>query len=493
MMAALIAAATLGELLGVASGGLSAVEVSALTLDSRKVANGTVFVALPGTQAHGLHYAADALNRGASAVLFDPAEASALPESAAVEAARLLPVEGLGSRLGAMARAFFWRDRRPPDLFGVTGTNGKTTVAWLVAQAMNGLGRDCGYVGTLGFGRPGALQRHELTTPDCFSLHQELAEINAKFAAIEVSSHGLAQDRLAGLDFSIAAVTNLTRDHLDAHGSFERYAAAKARILKLPGLAAAVLNVDDEFAAGLVERLPAHVRSVRVARRASADIEASVTRRGFGGQVLDLRIGGDVLRIESDLVGDFNAENLIVALGVLMAAGIEPSVACGALSACRPAPGRLEVFRRDDGLTVIVDYAHTPDALERTVAALREVSQAGDLAVVFGCGGERDAGKRPLMGQAVARASRVVLTDDNPRGESPERIVADIERGLPEGLPYQIEHDRETAIATAISAGKAGDVVLIAGKGHEDTQDIAGHRRVLDDRAVVQAALGVAG
>jgi UDP-N-acetylmuramoyl-L-alanyl-D-glutamate--2,6-diaminopimelate ligase len=373
----------------------------------------------------------------------------------------------------------------------VTGTNGKTTVAWLLAQALGRLGNDCAYIGTLGFGRPEQLGRHALTTPDCFTLHRELFGLASASAAIEVSSHGLAQDRVAGLDFEAAAVTNLSRDHLDAHGSMEAYARTKSRIVELPGLATVVLNIDDAFAAALVARVPPSVRTLRVSRRGGdAEINASIAEQGFDGLELDVRMAGARARLVSPLLGDFNAENLLVVLGLIAAAGHDLDTACASLAGCRPAPGRLEVFRRADGLSVIVDYAHTPAALERTLAVVARLGCRGEIVAVFGCGGDRDPGKRPLMGAAAAAAARVVLTDDNPRGEDPRAIVAQIRHGLRANQPFTIEHDRALAIGQAIAAAGPDDVVLVAGKGHEDTQTVGRTVRSLDDRAIVQAAVG---
>ena len=492
MMAAILTALTLGELIGAAAGPHGEVAISGLTLDSRSVEAGTAFLAVPGAAAHGLDYAAEALARGAAAVLYEPAAPGSrdVPASTAVP---VLPVSDLSARIGDIAQRFYWRDRAQPAIYGVTGTNGKTTVTWLVARALLSLGLDCAYVGTLGWGPPDRLRKHGLTTPDCLSLHRELAVLGTDHAAVEVSSHGLVQQRVAGLDFTGAAVTNLSRDHLDAHGSMAAYAAAKRRILALPGLDFVVLNLDDDFSASLVYDVPAGARTIRVTRQPglTAELSARVTHHGAEGLALDVGAAGYSAALRSPLLGDFNAENLLVAAGILVGAGIELPTAADALGGAPPPPGRLETFRRDDGLTAVVDYAHTPAALERVVTLLAGLRER-ELVCVFGCGGDRDRGKRAAMGRAAAAADRVVLTDDNPRNEDPAAIVAAIRDGLRADQPVVVEHDRETAIRAAIGSSSAGDIVLIAGKGHETTQVAAGVSRALDDRAIVRAALEAA-
>ncbi len=491
MMAALMTAITLGELLG--AGPHAQVSIAGMTLDSRAVEPGAAFVALAGSRDHGLSFAAAAARQGAAAVLYEPVTDAASP-LARIPAELGIPavaVDGLRNRLGRLARDFYWRDAAQPALYGVTGTNGKTTVAWLVAQAMAALGRDCGYVGTLGSGRPTALAPQSLTTPDCLSLHRRLRTLEVDAAAVEVSSHGLVQQRVAGLDFAAAAVTNLSRDHLDAHGSMDAYAAAKRRILALPGLRHVVLNIDDAFASSLVAQVPAGVDTLRVsARAADADVAATALERGFDGLELRVTANGARATIESSLIGDFNAENLVVALGLLLSGGIELERACEALSACRAAPGRLEAFTGASGVHVVVDYAHTPAALDRALAVVRRLGTR-EVVCVFGCGGDRDRGKRADMGRAAAAADRVVLTDDNPRSEDPAAIVADIVQGLDPAKAVTIEHDRARAIELAVAAAAPGDVVLVAGKGHETTQDRAGAARHFDDREIVRALLGV--
>ncbi|MBN1237987.1 MAG: UDP-N-acetylmuramoyl-L-alanyl-D-glutamate--2,6-diaminopimelate ligase [Gammaproteobacteria bacterium] len=516
---------TLGELLGAAAGGHHATRIADLVLDSREARPGAAFVAVQGGREHGLRHAADAVARGAPVVLFEPpAVGDAVP---AVPASRCIAVPDLKRRLGELARRLYGPALGSPALCGVTGTNGKTTVAYLLAQAMTSRGESCGYVGTLGYGVPPRLVPHALTTPDTFTLHRELIALGAPHAALEVSSHALSQDRIAGLALETAAFTNLTRDHLDEHGDLGAYGRAKASLFGRHGLRRAVLNVADPFGAQLARRLPPSVEPIRVAcatgaAAEGADLRAEVSARGLAG--LELAIAGRYgqARLASPLVGGFNAENLLVALGVLLAWHVPLEEACAALALAAPPPGRLEVVnaRREEAGAgrarsvsaptgerpalratagepktpapwVVVDYAHTPDGLVRSLDALRAVAAGGELWCVFGCGGDRDRGKRPLMGAAAAaRAEHVVVTDDNPRSEDPHRIVEDVLAGTAAHPHVVVEHDRRRAIEFAVHAARPGDVVLIAGKGHETTQLAGGVAAPFDDRAVARAALG---
>jgi UDP-N-acetylmuramoyl-L-alanyl-D-glutamate--2,6-diaminopimelate ligase len=475
---------TLGELLGPLAGNSARVPITDLTLDSREVVPGAAFVALAGARAHGLDYAAQALARGAAVVLYEPSAAHAsVPEPS-------IAVSGLRARLGELAHAFF-APFPEPAIVGVTGTNGKTTVAYLLAQCLNQPQRACAYIGTLGFGVPPKLTPHRLTTPDCFTLHRELAVLRAPRVALEVSSHALAQDRIAGLKFRTAVFTNLTRDHLDEHGDFASYGRAKLRLFRLPGLAHAVLNADDPFAASIGAGLPSGCELLRTSiRGAPAELTAQIRRADLAG--LDLAITGRFgnARLVSKLIGEFNAENLLAALGALLAQGMTLPTACAALGQAEAAPGRMEVLGGPPHQPwVVIDYAHTPDALHRVLQTLSAVG-TGELSCVFGCGGDRDRGKRPIMGSVAAQfADRIVLTDDNPRNEDPAVIVQAIRDGLADHPQVTVLHDRRAALASAIGAARAGDVVLIAGKGHEAEQVLGAQRRPFSDREVVAEIL----
>jgi UDP-N-acetylmuramoyl-L-alanyl-D-glutamate--2,6-diaminopimelate ligase len=488
MMAALRARGrTLGDLLGNAAGGYARLALTDLTLDSRQAGPGAAFVAVAGQREHGLSFARQALERGAAIVLYEPSAAHDQPPEPS------LAVPNLKARLGELARAFY-ATAAMPTLVGVTGTNGKTTVAYLLAQVLSQPQRPCGYVGTLGYGVPPTLTAHGLTTPDTLTLHRELAELGAPRVAMEVSSHALNQDRIAGLTFHTAIFTNLTRDHLDEHGDLARYGDAKRRLFKIPGLKYAVLNADDPFAATIAGDVAQGCTVVRTSMRSSSvELWARLKRADLTGVEVDIAGAFGTGRLTSKLIGAFNAENLLSALGALVAQGMALPAACTALGAAEPAPGRMEVLGGPPGKPwVVVDYAHTPDALFRVLTTL-EAAFVGELWCVFGCGGDRDRGKRPLMGAVAADlADRIVLTDDNPRSEDPAAIVADIREGIGDHPRVNVVHDRRAALKTAIERARPGDVVLVAGKGHEAEQLLGNERRAFNDRAVVAELLGVA-
>jgi UDP-N-acetylmuramoyl-L-alanyl-D-glutamate--2,6-diaminopimelate ligase len=485
--------------------------VSDVTLDSRRAAAGGLFLACAGRRTHGLVGATAAVEAGARAVLWEPAGEVAPPAALAARAF-VAPVPALSQHAGTIAARFFDAPSRALTVAGITGTNGKTTSAWLLAQALHELGRPCGYVGTLGAGlAPGPLAPGEFTTADAVSVQRQIAALRAAGAqcvAMEVSSHALDQHRVAGVEFRVAAFTNLTRDHLDYHGSMAAYGAAKARLFGWPSLAARVFNVDDAFGAALAEsslrsgeagtlvvaRRPESRPTVQeLAVRGARVLQAGATRSS--GRGLELEIDGSfgAHALVVPLIGDFNADNALLVLGCLLSLDVAPEAAVAALArGCAPA-GRMEAIGGGDGPLAIVDYAHTPDALAKALQAARGHCRAR-LHVVFGCGGDRDAGKRPQMGAIAAQlADVVVLTDDNPRSESPQRIVADIAAGLPAGRQATVIHDRAEAIRAALAQAGTGDVVLIAGKGHEDYQIVGRQRRAFSDQAVARAALGLAG
>ena len=487
MAAAATRGRTVGDLLGAAAGRFAGVHLTDLTLDSRVVEPGAVFVAVQGAREHGLAYAREALAAGAALVLYEPSQDLGEPPQPS------LAVPSLKARLGELARAFYGLAKEPA-IIGVTGTNGKTTVAYLLAQVLSKPRAPCAYVGTLGYGVPPAITAHALTTPDCFTLHRELALLGAPRVAMEVSSHALKQERIAGLEFHTAVFTNLTRDHLDEHGDLASYGAAKRKLFSVPKLAYAVLNADDAYAATIADDLPANCTLLRTSlRSAGVELSARVKRAGLAGVELDVAGKFGSATLTSKLIGIFNAENLLSALGALLAQGMSLAAACAALGAAQPAPGRMEVLGGPPHRPwVVVDYAHTPDALARVLATL-EAEIAGELTCVFGCGGERDPGKRPLMGAVAANlADRIVLTDDNPRSEDPAAIVREIRKGVGEHPRVDVVHDRRAALKIAIERARPGDVVLIAGKGHEAEQIVGSERRPFSDRAVAAELLGVA-
>lgn len=467
------------------------IRVEGLVSDSRKAVPGTVFVAYPGEARDGRDFIPQAVAQRVDGVLWDADHYQWDPALGVPNAG----VAGLKARIGEIAAHVYGEPSRALHMVAVTGTNGKTSVAHWIAQAFSCLGRKAAVVGTVGNGfpsvggKPGALTPALNTTPDAIELQERLAhyrEQGATACAMEVSSHGLAQGRVNGTHFDVAVLTNLSRDHLDYHGDMDSYAAAKARLFNWPGLQWAVLNLDDEFG----RRLESETRPARVAgygfRRGV--VIGDGLRLSQTGLRLDVRTDWGDAELAAPLLGRFNAANLLAALTALLVSGVRLEDAARALADVTPPPGRMETLGGNAHPLVVVDYAHTPDALDKVLATLREIVSGGKLICVFGCGGSRDRGKRPLMGEAAARgADEVWVTSDNPRNEEPRAIIDEIVAGMP-GKP-RIEPDRARAIFEAIGDAHQGDVVLIAGKGHEDYQEIAGERLPFSDVAVARKAL----
>lgn len=464
----------------------SATRVIGVRQDSREVEAGELFVARPGASADGARFAKDAVRRGAVAVL---AEHGADLSELSVPVVR---VRDVVSALALAAEAVYGFPSRKLALVGITGTNGKTTTACLVRQALVALGKRAALLGTLGFAFADEASEGTHTTPGADDISRRLAEVAARGGShfvMEVSSHALELGRVAALSFEVAAFTNLTQDHLDFHGSMAAYGSAKARLFEQLSPRASVLNLDDAFGRELAGR--ARGRVLSVSRSGKASVAVTSAKLDLEGISAELTIDGQPQRLRSRLVGAHNLENLLVALGILLALGFEPERALLSLESAAGAPGRLERCDEPaDQRLVVVDYAHTPDALERVLDVLRPLTP-GKLWCVFGCGGDRDPGKRPLMGAAVAaRADRAVVTNDNPRTEKPEAIAAAIEPPLAaSGVPYWVELDRSAAIARALGESAPGDTVLIAGKGHENYQIFGHEKRPFDDRIEARTAL----
>jgi UDP-N-acetylmuramoyl-L-alanyl-D-glutamate--2,6-diaminopimelate ligase len=461
------------------------ISVDELVNDSRKALPGTVFVAYPGEARDGRDFIAQAVAQRVDGVLWEADHYQWDPALAIPNAG----VVGLKSRIGEIAAHVYGEPSRSMHMIGVTGTNGKTSVAHWIAQAFSELGRKTAVIGTVGNGFPGALTPSLNTTPDAIELQQRLAlyrKQGASACAMEVSSHGLAQGRVNGVSVNVAVLTNLSRDHLDYHGDMGSYADAKARLFSWPGLDWVVLNVDDAFG----QRLESETRPARVAGY-------GFQRGAVVGEKLQLSQAGLHLTVHTDwgnadidapLLGRFNAANLLAALTTLLVSDVKLDDACKALAHITPPPGRMQTLGGEVHPLVVVDYAHTPDALEKVLATLREIVSGGRLICVFGCGGNRDKGKRPLMGRAATQgADEVWVTSDNPRNEDPRHIIDDILAGT-SGKPHA-EPDRARAIFEAIGGAHHGDVVLIAGKGHEDYQETAGERLPFSDVAVAKKAL----
>ena len=474
--------------------------IERLTSDSRRVAPGAAFFAWPGEAADGRRYIAQAVGRGCAAVVWER-------EGFAWDGGWKVPnagVAGLKSRAGFLAHAFYGRPSESMWVCGVTGTNGKTSCSQWLAALLSRRNEKAAVIGTLGAGFPSELNSIENTTPDALELHRLLANFKsagANAVAMEVSSHGLDQGRVNGVAFDCALFTNLTHDHLDYHGTMAAYGEAKARLFDAPGLEAAVLNLDDPFGLRLAGRLAA--RGVRTIGYGLAHAKAARDAVNEFVFARDIRVEGRITRIALqsswgeaaatiNQIGQFNVANALGVLGCLVVHGVPFGDAAALLEALPPVPGRMQQIAEQAGRPlVVVDYAHTPDALDKALRALHPVAQSrgGRLVVVFGAGGDRDAEKRALMGAIASRlAGRVVLTSDNPRGEDSAAIVAAIRRGV--SGDCAIELDRETAIVSAVEGAAAADVVLVAGKGHEEYQEIAGRRLPFSDAKVAEAALG---
>jgi murE/murF fusion protein len=468
-----------------------------LRLDSREIQPGDVFVACAGLRSDGRHYIAQALAQGAGAAIYeaDGAQAGDMPDAA-------LPVQGLRTMLGELADQWYGQPSATLSVVAVTGTNGKTSCVQWIAHALTRLGRPCGTLGTLGAMLPdGQLLGGTLTTPDVLSVHRALAamrDAGAAAVALEASSIGLEQGRLDGVRIKVAGFTNLTRDHLDYHGTMERYEASKAALFRHEGLSAAIVNIDDEAGRRIAASMPADRVRTYALDDGRADIRARDLHAVAQGQVFALAMPDGEAQIITPLLGRHNVHNLLLVAGVLSALGFPLAQISRQLIEAASVDGRMQiveplpVVEPAAGPMVVVDYSHTPDSLERALAALRPVVQArgGKLACVFGCGGERDAGKRPQMGRiAAVGADRVVVTSDNPRGEVPQTIIEEIMLGVPVGTAVETQVDRAQAILHAIWTSAAEDVVLLAGKGHETYQEIEGRKLPFDDREWARLAL----
>ncbi len=475
--------------------------IRGIAQDSRQVQPGWLFIAVPGGSQDGRAYIADAVARGAAAVVLEAGES---PPDFPIP---MFQTPNLRTRIGVIADRFFGSPSRRLFIIGVTGTNGKTTCTQLLAQVLDRPSARCGLIGTLGNGFPDALQVGHHTTPDAVRLHALLADFvraGATHVCMEVSSHALEQRRVEGVRFSGAVFTNLTRDHLDYHGDMAAYAAAKARLFEFDGLKFAVINSDDAFGAALVGKLAGRVKTVRFGF-ARAEVTAATVRPLRDGLELNVTTPAGSINLHSKLLGRFNAENLLAVLAALLAMDLNFAEAAARLSRAKPVAGRMECFGgRARFPLVVVDYAHTPDALSKVLSALREHTH-GRLWCVFGCGGNRDRGKRPLMGGlAETLADVVVVTSDNPRHEPPEQIIADILAGMESvrsagkdgnntsGKKVNVIADRAQAIRFALAQARAEDIVLLAGKGHEDYQQIGDRRLPFSDRLFVRELLGEA-
>ncbi|MFI0414187.1 MAG: UDP-N-acetylmuramoyl-L-alanyl-D-glutamate--2,6-diaminopimelate ligase [Candidatus Thiodiazotropha sp.] len=474
--------------------------VTGIALDSREVSPGALFIACAGEHHHGLAFAEQAVSRGAAAIIWEADAADGKKLAADVKLpVPLLAVPGLSQYVSRIAGRFYHHPSRQMTVYGITGTNGKTSISQLLAHALTSE-IPCGIMGTLGVGLPGQLKSTGYTTPDAVTLQRHLHELLAQgvgAVCMEVSSHALDQNRAAAVAFDCAIFTNLSRDHFDYHRTLENYAAAKQRLFHMPDLSSAVINLDDSFGRTIVGSMAEGVKLLGYSLDPAADLPA-----GLSGWARTLEIDSTTqgMRIkisthlgdadlETKLLGRFNAANLLAVLLVLLQRNWSLQRAVAVLSELNTIPGRMELLGGGERPGVVVDYAHTPDALEKALQALR-VHCPGSLSVVFGCGGDRDRGKRPLMGELAEQlADRVIITDDNPRSEPSGEIIQQILAGLKMPDRAMVEPDRHRAIHAAIAHASPGDLVLVAGKGHEDYQLVGEKVLHFDDREQAAAAL----
>ncbi|MFI4951611.1 MAG: UDP-N-acetylmuramoyl-L-alanyl-D-glutamate--2,6-diaminopimelate ligase [Burkholderiales bacterium] len=470
--------------------------VSRIGSDSRQLHPGDAFAAYPGTRHDGRAYIADAIARGAGAILWETQgfnwnHAWKIPH---------VPVEELKAKLGFIADAVYGHPSRELWMVGVTGTNGKTSCAHWIAAGLDAAGRRAAVLGTLGNGLIGGLEPAANTTPDAALLQQTLAGYKAAGAqavAMEVSSHGIDQGRINGVAFDVALFTNLSRDHLDYHGTMAAYGAAKARLFGWPGLRVGVINADDAFGRSLIDAARSQGRKVLSYGFGAADIVGARLAVSSTGLAFSVETPWGRGEVGTPLIGAFNAANLLGVLGVLLVSGVALGQALEIVAGIEAPPGRMQRLGGGDRPLAVIDYAHTPDALDKVLTALRPaVGPGGELVCVFGCGGERDRGKRPEMGRLAGRlADRVLVTSDNPRSEDPAAIASDIVHGIRDtgNRRYSVELDRAIAIAAAIGEAARGDVVVLAGKGHETTQERDGEQQAFADAEHAARALAAWG
>ena len=475
-----------------------------LRTDSRHVIAGDGFLAWPGAAVDARKHVASALAKGASACLVECSGSEAF----AFDDPRIASYAGLKAASGPIASAWFDEPSKALAVLAVTGTNGKTSSAWWLAQALSNLEQPrqipCGVVGTLGVGVPPHVVSTGLTTPDPVALQAAFADFRGrgfKACAVEASSIGIEEHRLDGTHIHTALFTNLTQDHLDYHGDMAAYGRAKTKLFAWPGLRAAVINVDDVFGADLATTLPKQAPELDVwtvsmlpGNRNQARLQARDIQYQATGMAFNVVESETACPLNTRLIGAYNVANVLGVIAAMRTLDVPLPVAVQACEALTPVPGRMECVQAHGRVMVAVDYAHTPDALAQALQALRPLAAArgGQLWCVFGCGGDRDTSKRPLMGAvAGAHADRVVVTSDNPRSEVPQAIISQILLGLTGVKGVSAEPDRAQAIRGTLQEAAANDVVLVAGKGHEDYQEIAGKRLPFSDVAVVRAALGV--
>ena len=462
---------------------LNRIEIKNLCFDSRHVTSGDVFVAMPSVAGNEAQYITKALENGASIIL---AEKKYIDEMEG----RSLIIPQLSDWIGRVLHEVLGRACEKMNAIGITGTNGKSSISFYLAQLLNELNKPCAVMGTLGYGDWQALTETGMTTLPVDKLHQVLAELSEQHQAIamEVSSHGLEQGRLAGVQFQAAIYSNLSRDHLDYHGTMEAYGSAKAKLFQWPSLEFAIINSDDEFSEQLIKQTSCE-KIICYGQGQSADLKFNVTDIHGSGMTVGFTWLGQERSVQLPLYGEFNAYNVAASLACVLQMGFDFKESILALSKVNPVPGRMQQIKSNKQQPlVLVDYAHTPDALQQALLAVKRHS-LGKVHLVVGCGGDRDQGKRALMGAiALKCADKIVFTSDNPRTEAASKICLDMTVGL-DPTRYSVELDRSKAIVNSVLEADENDIVLIAGKGHENYQEINGQRLYFSDELVAQEAL----
>ncbi|MGY8814506.1 MAG: UDP-N-acetylmuramoyl-L-alanyl-D-glutamate--2,6-diaminopimelate ligase [Gammaproteobacteria bacterium] len=471
--------------------------ISGLCLDSRKVKVGDIFIALNSDPKNGMNFIKDAINKGAIAVLTG-SEQEGVTNSLSIP---IFSIPNIDSKLGLLASRYYNNPSQNLNIIGVTGTNGKTSVTNFLAQLLSDHGKiPVGSIGTLGSGIFGNLKSSPNTTPDILTINQLLANFDShqiKDVVMEVSSHGLEQGRVDNVIFDSAVFTNLSRDHLDFHGDMSLYGAAKRKLFDTPGLKNAVINIDDEFGVDLATNISNQINTIRygilesheIRKPDNCDVTAKIIRSELNSITIDISSPWGKGKVSVALSGDFNVYNVLACLSVVCLQGITFDFALEAISKIQGVPGRMEYFGKPSTANIFIDYSHTPDALLHALETLRSQCK-GRLVCVFGCGGDRDIGKRHQMGIIAEQYSDlVILTNDNPRNESPEKIIQDIQSGMKGRVPVEIIVDRSSAIQEAIQASGKDDYVLIAGKGHEMYQEIGLVKHPYSDRQQIRNLL----
>jgi UDP-N-acetylmuramoyl-L-alanyl-D-glutamate--2,6-diaminopimelate ligase len=468
-----------------------------ISMDSRRVTAGCLFLALARSPAEREKHLHQALDKGAFAVLIDAANPLSDAEQALLDESVVTayPIHKLAQQAGFIAARFYEDPSHHMTVIAVTGTNGKTSVSQFLAQALEGSGQPCGVIGTMGAGRISDLELTGMTTPDPVSMQRLLAGFElegCRYVALEASSHALVQGRLNSVDVNVAVFTNLSRDHLDYHQTMGDYAAAKQKLFEMQSVSQAVINIDDEYGPTMQSALGDHVSVRGYSSQGPADICASAISCRRDGLAFELSLQGQTRALQLPLMGRFNVDNLLATAAVLSMIGYHSDAVAEALHHCHAVSGRMEGHGQPGQPCIVIDYAHTPDALEQALTSLRgHLPENGQLWCVFGCGGDRDKGKRPLMGQiAESGADQVIITDDNPRSENHALIVDDILAGCREPENIRVELDRKSAIIYAVSNAGPTDIVLVAGKGHEAYQEINQIKYPFSDTQVVSESLG---